>query len=490
MDQVTEIKSKAFSGAIWKFLERISAQVVSMVVTVILARLLEPGDYSTVSIVSVFFTFANVFISSGFNVALIQKKEADLEAYSSALFLSLGIAITMYAALFIGAPSIAALYNQALLVPVIRVMGLILPINAVKSIVCAYISANLQFRKFFFATIGGTLASAVVGIAMAYMGFGPWALVAQQMTTALIHTAILCLTTKMPFVFRISLKKVWDLFNYSWKIVVSSVIDVVYKQINPLFIGLRYSGTDLAYYTKGKSFPELLSGVCSNTLSAVLFPVLSKFQSDREELLRGLRRYNKTASFVVFPALLGFFAVSDNFVELVLTEKWMPVAAYIRIFCLSEMVMSIEAGNRETLKALGRSDIFLKYEIIKKCLFFTIIAMVIFWTDSPVLLAYSAIGCAAVVLFTSMFTNAGILNYGIGEQLLDLIPNLLCSILMCLAVRAVSVSALPVGVELIVQILTGACVYVGACLVIRNESLIYVWGRVKPALMGMLRRKM
>ena len=489
MDQVTDIKSKAFSGAIWKFLERISAQLVSMIVTVILARLLQPGDYSTVSIVSVFFTFANVFISSGFNVALIQKKDADVESYSSALFLSLGIAFAMYAGLFVAAPAIAALYDQALLVPVIRVMGLILPINAVKSIVCAYISANLQFRKFFFATIGGTLASAVVGIVMAYRGFGPWALVAQQMTTALIHTIILLATTKIAFVFRISFRKVRDLFNYSWKIVVSSVIDVGYKQINPLFIGLRYSGTDLAYYTKGKSFPELLSGVCSNTLSAVLFPVLSKFQSDRDALVRGLRRYNKTASFVVFPALLGFFAIADNFVELVLTEKWMPVAAYIRIFCLSEMVMSVEAGNRETLKALGRSDIFLKYEVIKKCMFFTIIAMVIFWTDSPVLLAYSAIGCAAVVLFTSMFTNARILNYSIGAQLWDLIPNLLCAVMMCLAVRAVRLDMLPVGVELILQILTGAGVYIGCCLIVRNESLAYVWGRVKPSLMGMLRRK-
>ena len=470
-------------------MERISAQVVTMMVTIILARILDPSDYSTVGIVSIFFTFANVFINSGFNVALMQKKETDVNAYSSALFLSLGISVVIYAVLCVCAPMIAALYKNDLLISVICVMGLILPINAVKSIVCAYVAASLQFRKFFFATIGGTLIAAVVGIAMAYMGFGPWALVAQQMITALIHTVILWATTRIPIVFRISMGKVREMFRYSWKIVVSSIIDVAYKEINPLLIGLRYSGTDLAYYTKGKNFPGMLSGVCSNTLSAVLFPVLSKFQNDRQELLRGLRRFNKTASFVVFPALLGFFAVSDNFVQLVLTEKWAQAAPYIRVFCLSEMVMSVEAGNRETLKALGRSDIFLKYEIIKKCLFFAIIAVVILWAESPIMLAYSSIGCAAVVLFVSMYTNARILQYSIADQLMDLIPNLCCAVVMCLAVWAIRLHDLPVGIELMIQIIIGVAVYVGACVIGRNESVIYVWNRIKPAILRYQRYK-
>ena len=489
MNQSNEIKTKAFSGAIWKFLERLSAQAVSMIVAIILARILQPADYSVVSIVSVFFAFANVFISSGFNVALMQKKEVDPEAYSSALFLNLGIAAVLYGALFCFAPAIANLYRNTLLIPVIRVMGLILPINGVKSIVCAYISCTLQFRKFFFATIGGTLASAAAGISMAYLGFGPWALVAQQMVSALIHTVILWFSTGIPLACRISLEKAAALFHYGWRVVVSSIIDVAYKQINPLFIGLRYSGTDLTFYTKGKSFPELISGICSNTLSAVLFPVLSKFQDDREQLNRGLRRFNKTASFFVFPALFGLFAVADTFVALVLTEKWMPAAAYIRIFCLSEMVMSVEAGNREALKAIGRNDIFLKYEIIKKVFFFGIIGLCMAVTGSPVALALSAIGCGLVVFTISVVINSRFLDYAPAEQCKDLLPNFICAVVMCASVLWAGTLPLAPWLKIIIQVGLGAVVYILCCILIRNENLAYCWNRIRPAAGRCLRPK-
>ena len=482
MQENNEIKSKAVSGAIWKFLERLSAQAVSMIVTIILARILQPGDYSVVSIVSVFFAFANVFINSGFNVALVHKKEADAESYSSAFFLNLGIALLLYAVLFCTAPAIADLYDNPLLISVIRVMGLVLPINAVKSIICAYISCTLQFRKFFFATIGGTVASGVVGITLAYFGFGPWALVAQQLTSALIHTVILCLTTNIPLICRISVEKARDLFNYGWRIVVSSVIDVTYKQINPLFIGLKYTGTDLAFYTKGKSFPELISGICSNTLSAVLFPVLSKFQNDLSELKRGLRRFNKTASFFVFPALLGLFGIADTFVELVLTDKWMPAASYIRIFCMSEMVMSVEAGNRESLKAMGKNDIFLKYELIKKGFFFSIIGLCMVVTNSPVALALSAVGCAAVVFITSVIINSRCIGYRVSDQIKDLLPNFLCAVVMCAAIIWAGRCPISAGIRILLQLATGVSVYVLAGILIRNENLIYIWRQIQPHL--------
>lgn len=479
-----EIKSKAISGAIWKFAERTSAQIVSMVVTIVLARLLNPSDYSVVSIVSIFFAFANVFVNSGFNVALIQKKEIDREAYSSALVLTVLVAVILYGLFFCAAPLIAQLYKTSLLIPVIRLMALAIPVNAVKSIVCAYISSTLQFRKLFFATLAGIITSAVVGISMAYMGYGPWALVAQQLTNICIDTVILWITTRVPLAIRISVNKTKELFQYGWKIVVSSVIDVAYKEINPLFIGLKYSGTDLAFYTKGKSFPSLITATCSSTLSSVLFPVLSKFQNEPDELTRILRRFNKTASFIVFPVLMGFYAVSDNFILLLLTEKWMPIAPYIRIFCLSEMVMVIEAGNREALKAIGRSDVFLKFEIIKKCLFFGIIGLCIFNTSSPEALAYSSLGCATVVLCCSVGVNEYIFGYSISNQICDLLPNFLCAIIMSLGVQYFYRYNLLVGIELVVQITVGIVIYICACVLMRNENLEYALAWIKPVLIS------
>lgn len=480
MQRENNIKSKAISGAVWKLLERLSAQLVSMIVAIILARLLEPEDYSVVSIVTIFFTFANVFITSGFNVALIQKKEADKEDYSSAMYLSVGMALMLYGIMFLSAPAIARLYDRPMLVSVIRIMGLVLPVNGLKAIVCAYISANLQFRKFFLATLAGTLASAVVGIAMAYMGCGPWALVAQQMSNVAIDTLILCATTRIPLAPCLSMKKIREMFHYSWRIFVSSVIDVLYHELSPLFIGLKYTGTDLAFYSKGKSFPNLLATVCNNTLSAVLFPVLSKFQDDREELQRCLRRFTQIATFVVFPALLGFMAVSDNFVLLLLTEKWLPAAEYIRIFCIGALMVSVEAGNRETLKALGRSDIFLKYEVIKKMFFFSIIGLCMLFTDSPVGVAYSAIGCAAVVLVAAVISNTRVLGYSVRHQLEDFLPNLLCASIMCAVVRMVGQTTLPVGAKLTLQILVGCITYIGICAATGNKSLRYVYRSIRP----------
>lgn len=482
MDQVNGIKGKAVSGAAWKFLERMSAQLVSMAVAIILARLLEPDDYSVVGIVGIFFTFANVFISGGFNAALIQKKNADEEDYSSVLFLSMGVAIFLYVLLFLSAPAIANLYEKPVLIQVIRIMGLILPVNAVKSVVCASISSNLQFRKFFFATIGGTLVSAVVGISMAYAGFGPWALVAQQMTNTVIDTLILCITSRIPLAAHISFSRIKVLFGYGWKIFVSSTLAAVYIEINPLFIGLKYSGTDLAFYTKGKSFPSLLATVCNSTLSAVLFPVLSKFQDDRTELLRCTRRFIRIASFVMFPAMLGFFAVSDSFVRLLLTEKWMPAAQYIRIFCIGELFASVHSGNCEAIKAMGRSDVFLKMEIIKKSGYFLIIGIAMLLTDTPVALAYSAIACTVLAVIVNCVPNIRLLGYKVSQQIRDVLPNLFCAVVMCVVVRQINLSNLPLLPEMIARILMGAVVYIAVAVLIRNESLNYVWQHLRQML--------
>jgi len=484
MQDINEIKSKAISGAAWKFLERVSAQLVSMIVAVILARLLDPKDYSIVGIVTIFFTFGNVFISGGFNAALIQKKDADKEDYSSVLLLSVGVAILLYVMLFALAPAIAKLYDKPVLIQVIRVMGLILPVNVVKSIVCAYISANLKFRKFFFATIGGTIISAVVGITMAYSGFGPWALVAQQMTNTIIDTLILLITTHIPVVPHISFAKIKALFGYGWKIFVSSALAALYTEINPLFIGLKYSGADLAYYTKGKSFPELLSSICNNTLSAVLFPVLSKFQDDREALLNCTRRFIRTASFLIFPTMLGFFAVSDGFVRLLLTEKWMSAAQYIRIFCICELFVSVNSGNCAAVKAMGRSDVFLKMEVIKKTGYFLIIGAAMVLTDSAVALAYSAIGCGVLAIIVNCAPSIWLLGYGVKKQIQDILPNLICAVVMCLAVQYIKFESIPLLLELFVQILAGALVYILMAAITRNENLLYVWDHVKQSFLS------
>ncbi len=477
-----QLKRKTISSTFWKFSERIIAQGVSLIVAIILARLLTPDDYSVVGIVTIFFAFANVFISSGFNTALIQKKDADEEDYSSVLFISLIAATGIYLLLFFCAPFIASAYRNDVLVPVFRVMGITLFINAFKSVICAYISSRMLFRKFFFATIGGTLISAVVGIWMALNGYGPWALVAQQMTNSIIDTLILFLTTRIKFVFKISKNKAKGLFKYGWKILVASEISVLYDEMNPLIIGLKYSGADLSFYSKGRSFPSIFNSTVGNTLSAVLFPSITKVQDDKAAVLNYTRRFMRVVSFVIFPLMIGFLAVAENFILVLLTAKWSPAVIYVQAFCIVYMLDMIQVGNLQVIRAVGRSDLILILEIIKKSLYFIVILLFVFLTDKPEFLALACIinTCLATVINT--YPNRKLIGYRYRLQIADVLPNFLISLAMGAAVYAIGFLPLSPLWTLIIQVLSGMIIYVGLAFITRNSNFKYLLKTLKSFL--------
>lgn len=459
---------------IWKFAERICAQVVSLTVSIVLARMLMPDDYTVVSIVAIFFAFCNIFISGGLNASLIQKKDADAEDYSTVLYMNLAMAVGLYTVMFFLAPWIARLYGKPVLVGIIRIMGLTFFANALKSVLSAYVSSSLNFKRFFLSTIVGTVISAVVGIAMAYKGLGAWALVAQEMTNTVIDTAILYLSTRMKFVRTFSVQRIKALFGYGWKIMASSVISVVYDQISPLIVGLKFTPADLAYYNKGSSFPGLINNTISDTLAAVLFPVMSKVQGNREDVLNITRRYVKVASFVIFPLMTGLMAVSDSFVKVLLTEKWLPAAPYIRIFAISYMFNLVQVGNLQAIKAIGRSDITLVMEILKKSVYFVLIGAFVFFAEDPRTFAVSSICCTAVALAVNTFPNRKLLGYWYHYQLADILPNLILSAIMGALVMWMGNLSMSMYLLLPLQILTGVVVYVALSIVTRNENFRYL----------------
>jgi len=473
------LKRKTFSGMIWKFMERICAQLVSLIVSIVLARILIPEDYSVVSIVTIFFTFCNVFISGGLNTALIQKKDADTEDYSTVLHSTMLVALLLYIVMFFTAPSIANLYNKEILIPVIRVMSLTFFINAFKSVLSAYTSSNLQFKKFFLSTIIGTIVSAFVGIYMAASGYGAWALVAQQMTNSLIDTIILYFTTKFKIVFKISIIKLKSLFKYGWKIFVSSIISVIYDQINPLIVGIKYTATDLAYYNKGQNYPGLINSTISDTLQSVLFPVMSKVQDSKEMVLNVTRKFIKVSSYIIFPMMIGFFAVSEIFVEVVLTEKWLPIVPYIQIFCFSYMLNIIQVGNLQAIKAIGRSDITLILEIIKKSVYFVIILIFVLLSKKPIILALSSIVCTIFATIVNTYPNRKLLNYKYKYQLKDLLPNLIISIIMGIVVYSIKYINISNVIMLILQVIIGVITYVLLSIITKNENLYYLIDYIK-----------
>lgn len=474
MEELLSVKFSAFSNILWKLSERFLAQIVSMVVSVVLARLLVPEDYSVVSIVAIFFTFCNIFISGGFNTALIQKKDADSLDYSSVFFVSIVIAFFLYIVMFIISPLIAKLYNNMLLVPVIRVMSLTFFINSYKGVLCAYVSNQLRFKNFFISTLVGTLISAVVGIYMAKKGFGAWALVTQQMTNATIDTLILSITSKMDINFKISFVRLKKLFSYGWKMFATSIIAVTYDEMKPLIIGVKYMPVELAFYNKGRSFPMLINSTITDSVSAVLFPIISKVQDDRSAVLGVTRRYMQVSSYIVFPLLLGFFAISENFIKLLLTEKWLPASPYIKIFCVDFLFNIIQVGNQQAVKAIGRSDIILKTEIIKKTLYFIVIFMFVILFDSPYMIAISSIVCTMIATAINTFPNVKLIGYTYKKQIVDLLPNMVISLIMAGIVMLIGKINIPVLLLMPIQVIAGVVFYLLLSILTNNSNFKYL----------------
>ena len=473
------LKKSAIHGAIWKFMERISAKAVTLVVSIVLARLLTPEDYAPIGIITVFFAFCSVFITGGMTSSLVRKKDADNADYSTVLILNLVMATGFYCIMFMLAPWLARVYHKYILLPATRIMGLSLFINALKAVLSAYTSSNLQFQKFFFSTIIGTVFSAVVGIVMAIKGFGVWALLAQEMTNSILDTLILFITTRMKITWCFSSDKMKEHFHYGWKIMSSSTISVIYKQLNPLVIGIRFSPMDLSFYNKGNSFPELINATISDTLSFVLLPVMSKVQDNREDVLNITRRYIKTASYLIFPIMVGLFAVAETLVELLLTEKWLPAVPYIHIFAFSYMFNLIQIGNLQAIKAIGRSDLVLILEIITKSLSFAVIAAFVFLSRSAEELVLSSIVCAVISIMVYTYPNRKLIGYSVRNQMQDFLPNLLLSVGMGIPVFLIGKLNLTSFPLMFLQILVGVVLYLALSIITKNENYKYLLKFVK-----------
>ena len=458
----------------WKFAERILAQLVSTIVAIELARILMPEDYAVVSIVAIFFTFCNVFISSGLNTALIQKKDSDILDYSTILYANIAISAVLYAVMFFTSPLIAKVYDEPLLVPVIRVMGLSFFINGIKAVVCAKISNDLQFKKFFAATLSGTVFSAVLGITMALKGFGAWALVAQQMSNSLIDTVILLFVSGIRFVPKFSAARFKSLFDYGYKIFLAGIINTAYEETRPLVVGIKFTSVDLAFYNKGQLYPKLINSTLSDTLASVLFPVMSKVQTDVEALQAMTKRFIRICSYVVFPIMLGLFAVSDNLVIVLLKEKWAPIIIYVKIFSLTSILSIIQSGNLLPIRAIGRSDMILKLDIIKKTIYFIILVAFILFSKSPVILATMGFLTNTIAFAINAYANQSLIGYRIGNQIVDIVENLFPAAIMCLIVVFMNRIPLPRILLLCLQVLTGAAIFCALSILFKNSNFRYL----------------
>lgn len=472
IDNKTTIKN-----FIWRFAERCGAQGVSFIVSIVLARLLEPSVYGTIALVTVFTTILQVFVDSGLGTALIQKKDADDLDFSSVFYFNFTVCLVLYFGMFVSAPYIAKFYGDETLVPVIKVISLTLVISGVKNIQQAYVSRNMLFKRFFFSTIGGTIASAFVGIFMAYIGMGVWALVAQQLSNATIDTIILWVTVKWKPKRMFSWKRLKELLSYGWKLLVSALLETVYNNLRNLVIGKLYSSADLAYYNQGDKFPKLIVTNINTSIDSVLLPTIASAQDDSARVKNMTRRAIKTSTYIMAPLMIGLAFCANTIVELVLTEKWLPCVPFLQIFCITYMFYPVHTANLNAIKAMGKSDIFLKLEIIKKIVGMALLLSTMWF--GVMAMAYSLLVSCVLNQIINSWPNKKLLNYGYLEQLKDILPGILLALFMGICVYFVSFLPISIYLILVIQVVLGATIYIGISAILKLDAFEYLWNTVK-----------
>ena len=456
----------------WRLFERIGAQGVTIVVSIILARLLGPSVYGEIALVTVIIAILQVFVDAGLGSSLIQKKDADDLDFCSVFVFNIFACTILYLSLFFLAPLICSFFGYSDLVIVIRVLGITILISGIKNIQQAYVARNMLFKHFFFATLTGTIIAAVVGIVMAYRGFGIWSLVVQLLTNTAIDTIILWLTIKWKPKLKFSFKKFASLLKYGWKLMLSSFLETIYNESYQLIIGKKFSAEDLAYFNQGKKLPNAFVSNINASIDSIVFPVMSKSQDDTTQIKTIQRKVTGLSTYCVWPALVGMFFCGDSLIRVLLGLAWIDSVFYLRVCCVCFLFYPLYTANLNALKAVGRSDLFFGLEIAKKIAGVLIILCTI-WFGLKIFAIGMIIEAFASLLVNTFFSKK-IIGYSLFEQLKDLFPNLLINSVMGACVFIVGLVNNPSAFTLLKQIIIGVLVYFTLSFASKNKAYEYV----------------
>ena len=468
------------TNLIWRLGERFGAKMVQFLVQMILAKMLAPEIWGTIGLILIFIEVLQVFIESGLGNALIQKKDADDLDFSTVFYFNCVICGAAYLLMFFAAPLIAWFYKAPELTSAIRVMSLVLVVSGLKNVQQAYVSKNMLFKRFFFATLIGTVTAAVIGIAMAYFGFGLWAIIAQNLINVTIDTCILWITVKWRPKRAFSFQRLKQLYSFGWKLFASSLMEVIYLKLRGLIIGKKYSKEDLAYYTYGEYFPQFITSILNSSIDSVLLPSMSSVQDSRENVKNMTRRAIKIGTYILMPFMVGIMVCAGPVVRIVLTEDWLPVIPYLRILCISYAFMPIHTANLNAIKAIGRSDTYLKLEIIKKFVDFTSILATMFISVKA--MVYGVLVASIISQVINAWPNKKLLGYSYLEQVADMIPQIIASTIMGAVIYIINLVDIHYLLMLAIQIPLGVIVYIICSKLMHIDSFDYLLDVIKSLL--------
>jgi teichuronic acid exporter len=424
----SDLKKKTTKGLLWSSIDRFSTQGIGFVFSIILARLLQPKDYGVIAMLMIFMAIAGTFVDSGFSTALIRKPDLKEKDMSTAFYFNIVVGVVCYSILFFISPYVANFYNEPILSPILKVVGLSVLFNSLTVVQRAQFTKKVDFKTQAKISLQSTIVSGVVGVFMAYKGFGVWALVVQNLFSSLISTFLLWYFSKWRPVTGFYKDSFKNLFGFGSKMLASALLDTIYNNIYSMVIGKFFSSTKLGLFSRAQTFAAMPSSNITNVLQRVTFPVLSMIQNDEESLRRNYRKILRTSAFIIFPLMMGLCALASPIVKVILTNKWDGCILYLQIICFAMMWYPIHAINLNLLQVKGRSDLFLRLEIIKK-----IVGVSIMCVTIPLGITYMCIGMVVsslIALVINTYYTGNLINVGYLRQMRDLVPIFANSIVM------------------------------------------------------------
>lgn len=472
-------RRKVLSGLFWSYGERLTAQGISLIVSIILSRILCPEEYGIIAIVLIFISICDAFLIGGLGNSLIQKKDSDDLDASSIFYCSMSISIVLYIILFFTAPLISRFYDNEVLIPLIRVLALRLPISGYNTIQQSIIQKKMAFKKFFYATISGTFISGIIGILMAIRGFGVWALVGQYLSKTIIDTLVLFVQNRWVPKLKFSLIRTKVLVKFGWKLLVSNLIYTFEGNCRGLFVDKVFGPSDLAFYDQGNKFPNLIVANINSTISKVLFPALSHEQDNISILKKMCRRSVKIGLFILTPLMTGLIIISKDFVRVILTDKWLPCVEFLQILSLVYFFKPLATMCQQAILALGKSQISLKIELIQSIFSIGLLCISVFMFKNLIAVAWSNVIVEILGIILLTYHIHSLIGYTYKEQLSDVLPIVLNSLIMGIIVYIIHFFHISPLYTLITQIIVGIISYIFISFITKSDSLIYIVNTLK-----------
>lgn len=471
------LKKKTVNGVIWSAIDRFSTQGIQFVFSILIARLLMPSDYGVIAMLGIFLAVSNTFVDSGFGAALVQKANRTETDFSTVFYFNIVVAIIFYALLWLASPYIASFYNIPMLKDVTRVVALTLIFSALGGIQSAQLSIAINFKTRAIISLISALSTGCLGLYLAYSGYGAWALVFQMVFSSLLNTILLwCFVRWMPsLVF--SWQSFRQLFSFGSKLLASALLDTIYNNVYTLVIGKVYSSSSLGLYSRASGLAQYPSSNITGVLQSVTFPVLCSIQNDEERLADAYKRFIRMSAFVVFPLMIGLASVAEPFIRVVLTDKWEGAIYLLQIVCFSMMWYPIHAINLNILQVKGRSDYFLKLEIIKKIQGVCILCITV--PISIVAMCYGSIASSLLSLVWNTYYTKRLIGYGFLSQIKDLLPIIIHSLLMGGIVLLVTHFIEVMWIKLFAGILAGGIYYILGAYIMHFDELKEVLAIIK-----------